>query len=397
MRFESSKKLVVESYFSICIILSIILINPLTQDESICQTFIENLKDSHHEKNFKKNVTENNSEEYWGLIIAISDYNGNSSDLDIPEKNLRSIYDNLIQKKNWKKDNIKFLINENATANNILEGLNWLSDNVDDNDIAFLAYNGHGTEIPDENGDEDDGFDEAIVPWELNKTLCISDDTLQNKLDTINARGIAILLDCCLSGEFIEEGIKQGKKEKDNFQQGLKEDITKENRVILTSACGDGLALGIGGWGTPCSMFFSDGIQKAIDFSNDSISSAEELFLFTAFCNSAFYTLSPALITLTYYIFNLIMFLPLTVIIITFSVILWIASEYNWTVTTMLLKDYFSILKNSSALIVIYGLIMPFAIIFLLEYKTHSETNHWILPLAQYYDGYEGELPLILN
>jgi len=50
------------------------------------------------------------------------------------------------------------------TRDNILKGINWLVEGAQAGDQLFFYYSGHGSCVPDKSGDEDDGFDETIVP-----------------------------------------------------------------------------------------------------------------------------------------------------------------------------------------------------------------------------------------
>jgi Caspase domain len=45
-------------------------------------------------------------------------------------------------------------------------------------DSIFLHYSGHGTKVPDQNGDEEDGYDEALVPSDYTSAGIILDDDL---------------------------------------------------------------------------------------------------------------------------------------------------------------------------------------------------------------------------
>lgn len=67
-------------------------------------------------------------------------------------------------------------------------------------DTAIVTYSGHGTYIPDRTGDEQDGRDEALCPWDLNRNLLL-DDELRDLLSQ-RAPGSRVLLitDCCHSG-----------------------------------------------------------------------------------------------------------------------------------------------------------------------------------------------------
>ncbi|MCD6411907.1 MAG: hypothetical protein J7L20_05755 [Thermoplasmata archaeon] len=52
---------------------------------------------------------------YWGLFVAIADYNGSKADLPIEEDTLISFPNELKKYSNWKEDHMKVLINEEAT------------------------------------------------------------------------------------------------------------------------------------------------------------------------------------------------------------------------------------------------------------------------------------------
>ncbi len=47
-------------------------------------------------------------------------------------------------------------------------------------DAIFLHYSGHGTKVKDLNGDEDDGYDEALVPLDFKSAGIILDDDLHD-------------------------------------------------------------------------------------------------------------------------------------------------------------------------------------------------------------------------
>lgn len=59
---------------------------------------------------------------------------------------------------------ITALLNEQATFDNITRQLSLFVDKTKKGDIAYLHFSTHGQPIEDLNGDEDDGWDEAIVP-----------------------------------------------------------------------------------------------------------------------------------------------------------------------------------------------------------------------------------------
>ena len=50
------------------------------------------------------------------------------------------------------------------TKANILRAMHWLVKDARPNDSLYFHYIGHGGQIPDLDGDEDDGYDEVIYP-----------------------------------------------------------------------------------------------------------------------------------------------------------------------------------------------------------------------------------------
>jgi hypothetical protein len=65
------------------------------------------------------------------------------------------------------------ILNEEATADRIISELGQSAWNLDDNGILLLTYSGHGGQIPDVNGDEEDGKD---VTWVLYDRQLVDDE-----------------------------------------------------------------------------------------------------------------------------------------------------------------------------------------------------------------------------
>src|SRR4051794_14766604 len=70
-------------------------------------------------------------------------------------------------------DDLRVLLSEpetplerQATGANIRLGLRWLIDAMARDDVAVVYYSGHGAQWPDPHGDEIDGYDESIVPYD---------------------------------------------------------------------------------------------------------------------------------------------------------------------------------------------------------------------------------------
>jgi hypothetical protein len=97
----------------------------------------------------------------------------------------------------------QILTTESATRSAVLAAIRGASDTLGPGDIFFLSYSGHGGQIPDLNGDEDDTLDE---------TWCLYDGELvDDELAALWARfpaGVRVLVtsDCCHSGTVTRGG-----------------------------------------------------------------------------------------------------------------------------------------------------------------------------------------------
>ena len=73
-------------------------------------------------------------------------------------------------------------------------------------DSIFLHYSGHGTKVRDQNGDEEDGYDEAMVPLDFKRKGHILDDELYKIFVQGLPAGVHVVavMDCCHSGTILD-------------------------------------------------------------------------------------------------------------------------------------------------------------------------------------------------
>jgi hypothetical protein len=104
---------------------------------------------------------------------------------------------------------IKVLTNEQATsANVVLEFRRWLVEGTQPGDRVFFLYAGHGSQLPDDNGDETDGFDETIAPYDVNPETGageLRDDTFDELIALLSGRRAVLVFDSCHSGTISRE------------------------------------------------------------------------------------------------------------------------------------------------------------------------------------------------
>jgi hypothetical protein len=68
-------------------------------------------------------------------------------------------------------------------------------------DIFLFQYSGHGTQFPDDSGDEPDGKDEALCPVDMMTNGFIRDDEIRIILNRVPQGALAVaFMDCCHSG-----------------------------------------------------------------------------------------------------------------------------------------------------------------------------------------------------
>ncbi len=107
----------------------------------------------------------------------------------------------------FKPHQIKLLINEAATAGNILNAIEtWLIAGTRPGDRVLLTYSGHGYYQPDLDGDEPDGQDETLAPYDVRYRQgtgfinMVSDDDINRLLARLEGRDVMMVIDSCHSG-----------------------------------------------------------------------------------------------------------------------------------------------------------------------------------------------------
>jgi Caspase domain len=104
------------------------------------------------------------------------------------------------------RDNITLLRDQEATRDRILEELDRLTDQSAPGDIVVFHFSGHGSQMTDREGDEADGLDETIVPYDSGRrpypNRDITDDELYEWLRGLTEKtdNVVVIADCCHSG-----------------------------------------------------------------------------------------------------------------------------------------------------------------------------------------------------
>lgn len=140
------------------------------------------------------------------LIIGIN-YIGTEFELRGCIPDALAIQDMLINNLRFKQEDIVLMTEEQSQElipikANILTQIDKLLEDSLPGDTLFFHYSGHGTQVEDKNGDEDDGYDECIVPLDSDDNGYILDDDLRTLLVDKILPGVKLvgIMDCCCSG-----------------------------------------------------------------------------------------------------------------------------------------------------------------------------------------------------
>jgi hypothetical protein len=169
------------------------------------------------------------------LLIGIN-YTGQDGQLSGCHHDVNNVAKYLMEVESFKKENITILMddgkNKNPTKSNILTAYKRLVRACKDGDVVFCHYSGHGGRVHDDNGDEEDGYDETLIPVDYAKAGQIRDDELLKTLIHPMPAGVNMtcLMDCCHSGtvldlpyRFVADGESEEMEmnEKVNFEDAL--------------------------------------------------------------------------------------------------------------------------------------------------------------------------------
>ncbi len=138
------------------------------------------------------------------LIVGIDQYqNERIPSLNCCVKDAEAYLEILRGRYGFSTEDLVLLTNQNATKERILAALRDLVNGAVQGDSRVFVFAGHGTRVPDKNGDEgkDDGYDEALVPVDArSSSSLIIDDEIHELLSTAQAAQWTFILDCCHSG-----------------------------------------------------------------------------------------------------------------------------------------------------------------------------------------------------
>ena len=151
------------------------------------------------------------------FLVGISNYTSNEEETsedswsNIHGANDIELISRTLQKQ---KFNVTKLLNKEATASRIRKDLSTFISSCKAGDIVYIHFSCHGQPAEDIDGDEDDGWDEALVPYDALKVYMqgkytgenhITDDELNGYLNSIRQKVglnglVYVIIDACHAG-----------------------------------------------------------------------------------------------------------------------------------------------------------------------------------------------------
>lgn len=135
----------------------------------------------------------------WGKI---------NGDRDVP------LVEEMLTNAKFKTNNVKTLVNQQATKAAILNAFKALASQSKRGDIVYIHYSGHGQQMKDVHNDEKDGLDECWIPYDAYRKPCekdrgekhLTDDEVNYYLNDIRNKigdsgKMLVVIDACHSGD----------------------------------------------------------------------------------------------------------------------------------------------------------------------------------------------------
>lgn len=177
------------------------------------------------------------------LIIAIGNYPEISGWDKLSSLNDVPLIKGALKAQGFKDENITVIADRQATLEGMKNAFDkYLIQKVKKGDIAVFHYSGHGQQIIDDNGDEGDGLDEALVPFDATQEpkpgstpKHFRDDLLGKKIKELRTAlgptgNLLLILDACHSGTATRGlGIKRGTNKIYGTPEELKQLRSRKN------------------------------------------------------------------------------------------------------------------------------------------------------------------------
>lgn len=174
------------------------------------------------------------------ILVGIN-YVGQKGELSGCHNDVGNIQDYLVKNQGFQQENITVLMDDGTqqspTYDNIIAAFRKLVSETESGDCAFFHYSGHGGRLEDDDGDEDDGYDETLIPVDYQSAGQIRDDLVFSELVGRMPEGstLTCLMDCCHSGSVLDLPYTfMADGQQDEMQQNPNANMSKLKMMALS-------------------------------------------------------------------------------------------------------------------------------------------------------------------
>lgn len=135
------------------------------------------------------------------VLVGVNRYLVPGADLRGCVNDVRNMQKVLTELYGFRSRDVTVLLDDKATKRNIQAAVRKMIQASVAGDVALFHFSGHGSNVPDKDGDEADHRDEILCPHDLDWRAPLSDDWLRASFDKLR-RGTSLtcIFDCCHSG-----------------------------------------------------------------------------------------------------------------------------------------------------------------------------------------------------
>ncbi len=135
------------------------------------------------------------------LLVGVNRYRMPGADLRGCVNDVVNVKNTLTNVFGFPSGDINVLTDFDATKKAMQAGIKELVKSGRKGDVLVFHYSGHGSNLPDDNGDEADNRDEILCPSDLDWQDPLRDDWLRETFDTLKPGvNLTVIMDCCHSG-----------------------------------------------------------------------------------------------------------------------------------------------------------------------------------------------------
>lgn len=177
-------------------------------------------------------------DEQWAVVVGVEEYGDRRiGALEFAEDDALAFANYLTDPYGggFQEDHVRTLLGSQATQRAIKTAFEWLIQNAEEDDLIIFYFAGHGTYGKDYNHDEEDRYDEYLVPFDASKDspfgTAIRDDEIADWLASLTSDHVLVVLDSCFSGGATREVAADLRADNRVFQ-----DFVSEGQLIVTAS-----------------------------------------------------------------------------------------------------------------------------------------------------------------